>query len=250
MNPERLGISRRHIELQLLPRFLYPIKIDQSSEDIISSVREKLKQTPKNVIIYFNHIAYGDPLFAAYIAKQITPTHSHLLICPASYSHTDPDNPKNSTFSQMVKEAERCGVEIHRVIQHYQVDNPEFGYTKNQATEQNMKFMHRLKQLHQTAQPTICLISPEGHRSETGSLHETERGIEVIGNILSPVLYLPVGIIYPHGYDRNSINFGKTTSLIVGSPIQVNRRSENVTVQHLMEHLALCLPTSMRGFYA
>jgi hypothetical protein len=224
--------------------------MDQPSKDMIVSVREQLKQTPKNVVIYFNHIAYGDALFAANIAEQITPTHSHLLISPASYSHTDPDNPRNRAFYQLVKEARRCGVEIHRVIQRYQIDNPEFGYTKNQAAEQNMKFMHRLKQLRQIAQPTICLISPEGHRSETDSLHQAERGIELVGSMLSPVLYLPVGIVYPRGYERDSVNFGKTVSLTVGSPIPVDHRNKNVTVEYLMKHLTSYLPTPMHGFYA
>jgi hypothetical protein len=249
-NSERFRQYRKHIELQILPRFLYHIEINPKSRDILTSVREQLKYNPTNVIIYFNHVSYGDPIFAGHIAEQISTNHSHKIISPASYSHTDPDNKKNSAFFELVQEAQRCGIEIHRVIQHYQIGNPEYGYTKKQAVEQNSKFIHRLRHLHQIGQPTICLISPEGHRSESGTLIQAERGIELIGSILAPVVYLPIGITYPLGYERDSINLCKHVSLTVGSPIAVNQRNNTVSTQYLMEHLATSIPESMQGFYS
>jgi len=250
MSSELFSSVRRGIELQVLPRFLYHMEMDQESKNRAVSIRNRLKQEKKNAIIYINHTAYGDPLFGVKIADKITQGLSYVIIAPASFSHTDPENPINRNFYQIVQEGKRIGIEVHRVIQPYQIGNPDFGYTQEQASKQNTIFMNRLRELRQTGKKTVCVISPEASRSKSGALIEAGRGIELIGSLLSPVLYVPVAITYPNGYERDSLNIGKTVSVTVGEPISIERRQENVPVQQLMEHMTRYLPEHMHGFYA
>ena len=239
---------RRDILTGLLPEIAYRIHISEENRSHIKEVKNQLIGNPAlNFILYFNHISYNDPLLAAYIVQQIDPKHSRHLIAPASYSHTNPDNPTNRGFSLMIDEAKRCGIEIVRVIQAYQVDNPKYGYSKNQAQTTYHAWMRRLKELRASGIPTGCLISPEGHRSDDGILGAGESGILATGRFLAPVIYIPLGISYNGDYKRSGLNIGKKINLVIGETVVQNEPRDYPNLGDIMSKLAVTLPSNMRG---
>jgi hypothetical protein len=239
---------RREILTGLLPEIAYRIHISDDDRSYIKEIKNQLVNNPGfSFILYFNHISYNDPLLAAYVVQQIDPQHTRHLIAPASYSHTIPDNPANRGFSFMISEAKRCGIEIVRVIQAYQVDNPKYGYTKDQAQITYRAWMRRLRELQLSNTPTGCLISPEGHRSDDGILGAGESGILATGRFLAPVVYIPVGISYTDDYKRDNFNIGKKLNLSIGNTIVQHNPKEYPNLNNVMLNLAMALPSNMRG---
>lgn len=239
---------RRDILIGILPEILYRINISDTDRAKIKEIKDQLSNSPGlNFILYFNHISYNDPFLAAHLAQKIDPQHSRHLIAPVSYSHTIPDNPANKGFSFMVKEAKRCGIELVRVIQAYQVDNPKFGYTKDQAQVTYRAWMRRLRELRSSETPTGCLISPEGTRSDDNTLGAGESGILATGRFLAPVIYIPIGISYSGDYKRSNLNFGKKVNLAIGNITAQNNPRESPSLDAVMSNLARALPSNMRG---
>jgi len=243
----RLERARRYVEIGLVPRLLYRIDKTEETRGRIKNLAETLtNRQDLSYIILFNHASYPDPLFATHMSQLIAPGQTRPIIAPASFSHTDPDNPKSRIFSLLIKEANRCGIETVRVIQTYQVNNPEYRFTETQAYTTYKTLIRRLKELKKTG-PVGCIISPEGHRSETGKLQAAEKGILLIGKILSPVIYVPLGIFYKEGYKRSGLNFGRRISLSIGETIIQEQRNDTLTTDELMQILAETLPPEMRG---
>lgn len=240
---------RKEVVIGTLPKIAYRLELGDDTEQKIEIIKELLSDRPDmSFVLYFNHISYNDPLLAAHIITKIDPKQTRKLFAPASYSHSDPDNPINESFSFMLNEARRCGIEICRVIQAYQVDNPEFGYTKEQARETYKIFFSRLKQLKNENVPMGFLISPEGHRSDTGVLGVGEKGgIITAGRLLSPTLYIPLGIVYGGKYQRSGFNIGKKIKYSIGNVTIQEKQNEEPTIEELMQHLAEALPNEMRG---
>ena len=239
---------RRDLLTGLLPDIAYRLKISETDQEYINEIKNQLKQnTNLSFILYFNHISYNDPLLASHIVQQIDPKHTRHLIAPASYSHTDPDNPVNKGFTFMINQAKSCGVEIVRVIQAYQVNNPDYGYTREQAEGTYWTWMKRLKELNSNKISTGCLISPEGHRSEDGILGVGETGVVAVGRLLAPVLYIPLGISYDGSFNRNDFNLGRKVNLSIGSIIFQENPKNYPTINEVMHNLAMTLPEEMRG---
>ncbi len=240
----------RKILLDGTPRLLYCPEIGSETKSRITEVREFLDENREySFILYFNHISYNDPAVAAHIAERIDPHHTRHLLAPASFSHTDPDDPKSKGFSFLVEMAKKCGVEIIRVIQSYQVNNPKYGYTEEQARSTYMDLMRRLKQLRSEGVPTGFMISPEGHRSETGEMILAQPGVVAAGRMLAPVIYVPVGVSYLGKYDRDTINIGRRVRLSVGEVTTQTDPKVYPSVEELMYKLALTLPEEMRGVW-
>lgn len=245
---QKIESIRCEILTGLLPEIAYRIHISEDDRSYIKEIKEQLAVHPNfNFILYFNHISYDDPLLAAHIVQQIDPKHTRHLIAPASYSHTDPNKPVNYGFSFMMDEAKKCGVEIIRVIQAYQVDNPQYGYTKDQAQATYRVWMRRLKELRSENTPTGCLISPEGHRSDDGILGAGEAGIISTGRFLAPVIYIPVGISYIDDYKRSNLNFGKKLNLSIGNITVQDNPKDGPSLDGIMYKLAMTLPKDMQG---
>jgi len=244
---KNLERARRVAEIGLLPSLLYRINKTKETNTRIKNLAQILTDQPDlSYILYFNHISYNDPLLVAHISQQIESRQTRPLFIPASFSHTDPDNPKNSVLSLLINEAGRCGIEIARVIQAYQVDDPGYGFSEVQARATYWALVKRLKELRNMG-AVGCLISPEGHRSETGELQAAENGILHIGRLLLPVVYIPLAIYYKGKYKRGGLNIRKEVSLSIGETIIQKQRNKTPTIDELMQNLAEILPFKMRG---
>lgn len=247
LNPPEI---RRKIYIDTLPKIAYHIETSPQTDSNIEAIKEILTAKPDlNFVVYFNHISYNDPLLAGHITRRLDPKSTRHMIAPASYSHTDPDSPKNKGFSFMIDEARRCGIEIIRVIQTYQIDHPDYGYSQEEAKITHTNFFRRIKDLRQSSTPSGCLISPEGHRSDTGSLGEPERGFLAIGRLLTPVIYIPLGIEYQNNFHRDSLNIGSHIKLSVGDITYHDDPNGYPNINVLMHNLALTLPPKNRSHW-
>lgn len=241
----------------ILPRWAYRLNISEESKSKIKNIRNILDKNIKlNFIDYFNHTCLDDPQIAGHVAWLIDPKKKRHLVAPISYSHTDPERKKTLGKRVMKKISDWCGMDNQRVIQAYQVNNPEYGYTEQEAKKTYDKFFGRTKELRNAEIPTGIIMSPEGHRSAHGILGEdmeVEQGIRTIGKILKPVIYIPVGIIFEDGYKRNSLNFGKEVIINIGETYVLEKGSEknnDELFELLMQNLANTLPMEMRGKWA
>lgn len=236
---------------EVLPHLLYKTKVNKESKEKIEEIKDLIHRQRQDlsVIIYFNHTSVVDPLFAGNIALRIDKKGTKKLLAPMSFSNTEDrkENKKNLLMKEIV---EKCGIETHRVIQSYQIDNPEYGYTKIQAYRQNKPFFQRLKDLGTREIPTMMIISPEGHRT-SGALIKGEEGMVTGGALLAPVLYVPVGIEYLGVTKKDGLNLFKRVNLTIGDTflLESNSNSKEIFGEILMPNLANILPIEMRGYY-
>jgi hypothetical protein len=232
-------------------KLIYTPQINSESQERINSIKEFLKNNPEyNFIIYINHISLNDPALAYHLAEKITPKDQfrHLLI-PISYSHTEKSSTEGKIINSLTKFINKFEVETIRVIQNYQVNNPEYGYTEDEAKTTHFQFLKRVQELKKKNISTGILISPEGHRSEDAQLAEGQAGLIGAGRILAPVIYVPLAISYPKNFKRNSINLGKKMNMDVGEIVQQKNSREFPTIEELMQKLANALPEEMRGIW-
>ncbi len=232
---------------------LFWTTISEEDRAKIESVRELLAENPaQNIILFFNHTSYIDPLYAGYVAHMIDPEMTKELIAPMSYFHTEDDTwirkIKNLPILAIKNKAEDCGVITSRIIQSYQIDNPKYHYTKEQAYEVNRKFPNLVKQIIKEGKSVMVMISPEGHRSK-GALIKAETGIAMIGQITN-ALYIPIGIDYRGINTRSGIHIGETV-IKIGKITKHNPdKNFNDQTQGIMIDLANILPPKRRGVYA
>ena len=226
----------------------YSPETKPGAKEKIEQIAEFLEENPEyNFVLYFNHISFNDPALVVNVADRLDPKHKKHLVTMMSYSHTDPDDSKHRIFAFMAKGLEKCGIEGIRVIQKYQINNPEYGYTEEQASLNYIKSMRRLKEMQ--GKPTGVIISPEGHRSDTGQLMEGESGMVAIGRVLAPIVYIPLAISYEGSYQRNTINIGKKMWINIGEVVVQDDPKVYPTVEELMQNLAAALPEEMRGVW-
>jgi len=246
--PSRIENFSRDFLTGFLPDIAFRINIPEEDRLKISEIRDQLISQPDlSYVVYFNHISFNDPMFAAHLIQKIDPNHTRHFIAPASHFHTTPENPKNKKFIFMINLAKKTGFEIVRVIQAYQVDNPEYGYTKDQAQSTYKVWLKRLKELRMSNIPIGCLISPEGTRSNDGVLGVGESGILATGKFMTPVMYIPLGISYIDGFNREKFNLGKRINLSIGETIIQQGPTDQPSLNDVMAKLALTLPEDMRG---
>lgn len=225
----------------------YELRISGESLERIEGIKKILEEKKGiNVVMYSNHSTLGDPLPLGYVYKLIDPEMKRSMLAPISFSHSK-FSLKDSTTWFMTKIINFSGVETIRVIQSHQIDKSNEG----KATENNMSIFSRLRELKRENKPICFLIFPEGHRSKNGEMIEAKEGLSIIGSILNPVLYIPVGIDFDDPYKRNSLNFNKGLNLTVGEYFLQEKRGDlKETQEILMKRLALCVPIKKRGFYA
>lgn len=238
----------RRIVFDGITNLLYSPEVLPEAKKSIDLITEFMEENPEySFVLYFNHISFNDPAVVINVADRFDPKHRKHMVTMMSYSHTDPDDPKHRVFALMAKGLEKCGVEGIRVIQKYQVNNPEFGYTEEQASLNYLQSMRRLKELRGI--PTGVIISPEGTRSRSGTLAGGESGVVAIGRVLAPVIYIPLAISYEGKYQRDSINLFKKMRVNIGEVTIQEKSSEYPTVEELMQKLARALPEEMRGVW-
>ncbi|MFA5025214.1 MAG: hypothetical protein WC503_01785 [Candidatus Shapirobacteria bacterium] len=239
---------RRFFSFNLIPSLCYRINIDKESKEKISEISDLLVRRPElSFIVYSNHISYPDPLYEAYISRRLDHGQNRHLIAPVSYSHTDPSEPRGKLFSALINEAQQCGVETIRVIQSYQINDPEFGYSQEQATATYKNWLRHLQELGKSHTPTGVMINPEGHRSDTGILDNGESGVIACGRLLPPAIYIPLGIHYDHNFDRNGANLFHRVNLTIGNTFIQETAKDSPSLDLLMRNLASTLPVKMRG---
>lgn len=234
----------------VLPQTLWRTSLDKESKDRINGINDLVhnQRQDLSVVVYFNHISTIDPLFAGNIAFWIDKKWAKKLVAPMSFSNTE-EKEENKSNLLMKKIVEKCGIETHRVIQSYQIDNPEYGYSKIEAYRQNKPFLHRLKDLGEQKIPTLMIISPEGHRTD-GALIKAEEGMVVGGSLLAPTLFVPVGIEYRGEIKKDGLNLFKRVNLNIGETYLLEPNTNNKEVFGiLMRNLANSLPVEMRGYY-
>lgn len=246
------GIERLKWEIVsgLAPGIFYKVLLAEEDKSTAYSIAEILQANPDlNLIPYYNHLSYSDPLFAIHLIRYLDPDHYRHIVVPVSYSKMDPGRPGTGSFINMVETGRRLGIEPLPIIQTYQVDNPDFGYCRDQASATYRNLIKRLKEIKNSKTPIACVISPEGHRSETGLLGQAETGITAIGRILAPVLFVPVGVSYPDGFERNGLNIGRRVTVKIGSVCLQEQVANGPTIDLLMHNLANVLPRPMRGVW-
>ncbi len=234
----------------VLPQTLWRASLSRESQERIDGINDLVhnQRQDLSVVVYFNHISIIDPLFAGNIAYRIDKKGTRKLLAPMSFSNTE-EKEENKSNLLMKKIVEKCGTETHRVIQSYQIENPEYGYSKIQAFRQNKPFLQRLKELGEKRIPTLMIISPEGHRTE-GALIKGEEGMVVGGGLLAPTLFVPVGIEYRGKIKKDGLNLFKRVNLNIGETYLLEPDSNSKEVYGvLMRNLANTLPVEMRGYY-
>lgn len=204
-----------------------------------------MERSDLSMVFYFNHTNVMDPLLAGNIVRRIETRNDSQWIAPMSFSNTE-KRWKNIKYLFMAGVVNACGMETHRVIQTYQINNPKYGYTEMDALKQNRKFFGRLRDLgkRETNKSASLIISPEGTRTK-GALNEGEKGGLVDGgSLLAPVLYVPIGIDFEKQGLRRRVNIKLGEEFL-----QETKRPEKDQFKTLMLNLAQTLPTTRRGYY-
>jgi len=230
---------------------LYKREINLESKRIIKDLKQELKEKPElSVMIYGNHYVVDDPYWEGYLSFKLDPKKSREVFALVSASNTQ-EKEENKGNIMLNKLAQRCGVEMLPVVQSYQVDNPEFGFTKSDALLTYKKMILKIRELRgEDKKGVVAIIKPEGHRSEDGKLIKAEAGIGHIMDIIKPVIAVPIVSFSDEELERNHVNFGRRMNVRLGEVTYYDGSDPSLkNIDSLMEKLALALPPQKRGYY-
>ena len=187
----------------------------------------------------------ADPVFAFWFYfKYLDPENRRRIVVPASHWHTNFLRDPLSTLAFYLGELV-IGYRGIRIVQAYQLGQPEtYHYTPADALESYRNF---LKTIGENPQNTTLIISPEGHRSEDGTLQKGENGITRLAKILAPCVLFPLRIAYGGDFDRNGLNFGASVNLRPGQHFLWENNRQKPTLEQIMTPLASVLPPEMQG---
>lgn len=231
---------------RIIPRTFYRLHLAPGVNQKISIAKNFLQKNPEySFIIGQNHLTKDDPLFSAYIASRIDPKRIRYMFAPVSAYHIQ----ANSEKSKMNDLANKCGVETIPVIQTYQVDHPDYNFSRSDALKNYRNFVNRIDYLRESNKSLGCIIAPEGHRSETGALNKGEKGIIKIADKLKPVLVIPLAIHSSEKLTVDKMNFGKRINLNIGDFMFIRDDGKKMDLDHFMHNLSQALPPQMRGQY-
>jgi len=234
----------RYLVGSVVPRIFYHLNIPKETNEKAREIKQFINDDKRvNLIVYLNHVSKLDPILVALVYNKIDPWHSRNLIAPVSFSNTDEKHKSNRL---MIKIVESCGVETIRIVQSYQVDKE---YGRKQANETSRESLTSLREIIKRDKAIGFIISPEGHRSDDGTLGEANNGFVHVGRILEPVLYIPIGIVFDEKPDREKWNLGKRVTLTLGETYLQEKGDRTVTLNKLMNNLADALPVRLRGKY-
>lgn len=205
-----------------------------------------------NFIAAFNHISFDDPILALWLFwTQVDTESERPMLLPASYHHMRfSENPAFATayfLGSLVFNYERTPI-----IQAYQVGNPKYGYTEDEAIGTYKNLLRKMGQLQRQGSFSF-MIAPEGHRSEqeNSSLQEAEPGLGYFVRRMSPCVIMPLGITYRGPFKRNSLNPRSGVQLHIAEPVvvedRITKKDERETIETTMDRIASVLPDHMRG---
>jgi 1-acyl-sn-glycerol-3-phosphate acyltransferase len=247
MERQKFSLREKVIKIAL-PELekIYQLSVNDPNA-YLNEVQSILAKNPDlNLALYFNHISFPDPVFAFWLyLKYIDPENRRQIILPASHWHTNfLHNPAFATAFKLGKLV--LGYKGIRIVQAYQLEQPEtYHYTPADATN---TYKNLLKAIGENPQNTTLIISPEGHRSEDGTLQKGEVGITNLVRKLTPCVLVPLGIVYGDGgFDRNGLNFGASVNLRPGQPFLWEDNRQKPTLEQIMIPLASVLPPKMQG---
>ncbi len=279
----------RELAFGVLPPILYKIDMSPETSAKIDALKDLLIRRPDlSIGVYTNHLSYPDPVFGGHIIQRIDPErlgmiqlllslakinsgvkHNWELIAPVSYSHTDPEDPKSQDYVRLVKIAQMAGVDTPRIIQAYQVPTV---YSEEQAKKTYKDWIKKQLAIKRSGKSVRTFICPEGTRSKDGKMGDVEGGgLRIWGEILSPIVYVPVGIDYLEPYNRgddkeksiskkpgflrtvdkvrsvsDNLNFGKRVRLTIGNIIIQENKNDAPDVNILINNLIEALPPERR----
>ena len=230
-----------------------------------------LRKEPQNpAIVYFNHTTQDDPVLAVTLLQKYLPERLMNVVMPISEYHAQ--FRKFKRYWAMTNIGKTfAGFSMPKIVQSYR-RRREAGepYDQKKALALDLQFMHLLKE----RLPTGCLaiISPEGHRSDTGTLLPAEEGAGAIALLMMRLkdrgelengYFLPLGIVMEdfRGSDLHyNLKQKARLTITVGKPLDVeavvtdestgSHRGDVSRISHfLMETLTEILPERMHGVY-
>jgi hypothetical protein len=229
---------------------------------------------PKNpAVVIFNHTATDDPLIIYQIIHKAAPERMNNVIVPVSESHAK--FKKFPAYSALVKIGNQLwGFETPQVVQSYRL-RTEGGVDDglSQKSSQLGKSLFRLIDAKLFSGP-LLMLSPEGHRSESGTLLPAEGGVGVIAQLMQKQVsksllqegyFLPIGIRIA-GFEGKKIYYNPLkrpfVECTIGEPItsenavscggfaDSDAKSDPRVISHyLMSQVARLLPEEMQGVY-
>lgn len=225
------------------------------------------------VVVYFNHTATDDPLFIFQLVHATAPERLANVIVPVSESHAKFKKfPAYSVFVTVSREL--WGFDTPKVVQSYRMRRD--GAQDDALAEKASELGKSLFAMMDTKLPTspLILLSPEGHRSETGQLLPAEGGAGVIARLMERKVkkgqieegyFLPVAIrvenfagkkfyYNPVHKPRIECTIGEaiaaSTAINFGRVATGDSKSDSRVVSHyLMSQVARLLPEEMQGVY-
>jgi len=246
MERQKFSLREKVIKIAL-PELekIYQLSVDDPNAYLNEAQSILAKNPDLNLVLYFNHISFPDPVFAFWLyLKYIDPENRRQIILPASHWHTN--FLRNPAFAAAFKLGELVlGYKGIRIVQAYQLEQPEkYHYTPADATK---SYRSLLEAIGKNPQNTTLIISPEGHRSENGALQQGEDGIIHLVRRLTPCVLIPLGIVYENKFNRNGLNFGVKVDLRPGQPFLWEDNRQKPTLEQIMIPLASVLPPEMQG---
>jgi len=207
-----------------------------------------------NIGLAFNHSAYGDPVAVLSAYRQLVDPNQRQILVPASEYHTKFFN--NPVFATAyVLGAPVFQYEKASIIQAYQVGNPRYGYTQEQAQRSYSRFVRKVHEMHENG-PFTLLIAPEGHRSEKehSALQKAEPGIGFFMRQIAPWILIPIGITYDRPFKRNNVNLRSGPRLHIAEPIvleePIKKQDQEEVIAEIMVRIGSVLPETKWGYYA
>lgn len=214
----------------LAPHVLYKINIDKNSKENARNTREYLLNNREtSYIIYWNHTSLTDFIGGSCAQELIDPKIPRNLVSLVSYSHIEKEN----KTKKMMNLANKCGVEIIPTIQACQGNN----HLDPQIRKNYRNILSRFNYLSRSQNPTGLLIAPEGHRSPDGKLGKIESGVIKLGEILEPVIYIPVRVDFENGYNRDGLNFGMNVGIQIRERFHWKKGEPKITTLDLKNRL-------------
>lgn len=244
--PTKLQHTLREGTIWLINK-LYPNRLaGPEDERNLHTLRQKI-EAGSSAVVMFNHGFIGDPYVAVASVFRTLGTDVPVWGPAAKKYHDILRYPMQAAVLYLTSGP--LGVNIVPLIQHYDRES----YSEQEIRRNLREFVAAAKEMLNQA-GSVLFISPEGTRSEDGTLQRAQPGIEHFSSYGSSVWYLPLGIIQE--VKSRGYGFGGTVVVRAGEPfesssIRQDEIPDGLTIADaMMLKVAALLPEDMRGVYA
>ena len=261
MAAEHLGLGSRmllakpDLTLNVLRR-AHNLIVEKPSQEILGSVRTILKDDPRlALLLAFNHVSYPDPWFIYRVyEKYLDPERARAIYALGTEWNMNPAN--NPQFAQAAEiGAQLLHCEIVPAIQTYMFETPvamkEWGYTQEKVRKNRRFVLGKLGEMRNDNHPhgITLVVAPEGTRSKDGTLEYGDRSVRGVVRRLSPVVLLPMGIVYGNNKFNRGLNLGRSVNIAVGEPMEVLQQGPVPSHEEIMISIARLLPPELQGLW-